>query len=399
MTHYPLNNDTCIDISYPTPAPGWIDGVYTPRSSTSSSTASHLVSSNGLTAVHSRIWKETEETGFGIYLYEDTSLLSLALSSGFYNVHVTLVNPDNIELKCYLKANGIVKTDDLTLFPGQERTVTLFTSVLDDSLTLGFLHGNPEDHTEQPKEGTVYVKSIMITQLPEKQPAERPRIFLASDSTVQNYEPKDKPQTGWGQQLPNYVNLEIINRAIGGRSSRSFVVENRLDKIFEDLMPNDYLFVQFAHNDATKERPNRYVAPNEFSEFLMPFIRGCELIGATCVLVTPVARRNYDEHGEFKISFPEYRKIMFDLAEAHNLPILDLGKATTEFLRTQEPEASKEYYMWLPAGIYDHDRYRDGLKDDTHLNEKGADIYASILAQLIRDYDEDDVFDCINIRL
>ena len=46
-------------------------------------------------------------------------------------------------------------------------------------------------------------------------------IYLAGDSTVQHYK-ADSPQGGWGEFLQSYLsgNVQVINRAIGGRSSK-----------------------------------------------------------------------------------------------------------------------------------------------------------------------------------
>ena len=61
------------------------------------------------------------------------------------------------------------------------------------------------------------------------------RIFIASDSTAQDYKPDRYPQTGWGTMLRCAVtgNVEIENRAIGGRSTNSFIREDRNGRALE----------------------------------------------------------------------------------------------------------------------------------------------------------------------
>ncbi len=84
------------------------------------------------------------------------------------------------------------------------------------------------------------------------------RIHIASDSTVATYGGRVLPMMGWGQLLYQYFDfdqVEIWNRAICGRSSRSFVEEGRLERMAQDFRPGDYLLIQFGHNDATKQRP------------------------------------------------------------------------------------------------------------------------------------------------
>ena len=109
-------------------------------------------------------------------------------------------------------------------------------------------------------------------------------IFLIGDSTManyaDNYEPgKDYmktryPVTGWGQvfqqffvkdsltELKNLINTDSVivdDRARGGRSTRTFFQEGRWRKVVQDLKENDIVMMQFGHNDAAENKPERYV--------------------------------------------------------------------------------------------------------------------------------------------
>ncbi|MDF2803803.1 MAG: est12B [Anaerocolumna sp.] len=248
----------------------------------------------------------------------------------------------------------------------------------------------------------------------------KPKILLASDSTVQSYEESNYPQTGWGQVLIQYFKGEesysdsqvincsyeqarcyesesiiIENRAIGGRSSRSFIEEGKFNQLLEVIDPSDYLFVQFGHNDATIERPNRYVSVEDFPSYITRYIKACSDKEATCVLVTPVARRNPDETGKFSISFNGYREAMIQLSKEYNIPLLDLGKYTTNYLEKYGVEETKELFMWLAPNEYPEGEHKDGLSDNTHLQLRGAKAYANILAHLIATYDTDDKLDSL----
>ena len=88
-----------------------------------------------------------------------------------------------------------------------------------------------------------------------------PTLYIVGDSTLRS----DAPLRGWGQEIwqffdPNKIN--VVNRAIGGRSSRTFQNEGRWDKVLADLKPGDFVIIQFGHNDVgkyddpgAKERP------------------------------------------------------------------------------------------------------------------------------------------------
>lgn len=82
-------------------------------------------------------------------------------------------------------------------------------------------------------------------------------IHLAGDSLVQGYKP-DEFIGGWGQYLPWFFDpdaVEVKNYAKGGRSSRSFINEGRLEQIKREIKKGDYLFIHFCHNDdATKKK-------------------------------------------------------------------------------------------------------------------------------------------------
>ena len=67
---------------------------------------------------------------------------------------------------------------------------------------------------------------------------------------------------------------------MAGRSSRSFREEGRLADIEASLRPGDYLVVQFGHNDAYREKAERYVAPEAFGASLQPYLDAVTATGA-----------------------------------------------------------------------------------------------------------------------
>src|SRR5678816_3801573 len=81
---------------------------------------------------------------------------------------------------------------------------------------------------------------------------QRPTLFLVGDSTVKNSTPG---QVGWGSEIDKYFDttkINVVNRAIGGRSSRSFQAEGRWDLVLAELKPGDFLLIQFGHDDGAK---------------------------------------------------------------------------------------------------------------------------------------------------
>lgn len=99
-----------------------------------------------------------------------------------------------------------------------------------------------------------------------------PTFFIVGDSTLRS----DAPLRGWGQELGQFFNqakINVVNRAIGGRSSRTFQYEGRWDKILVELKKGDLVIIQFGHNDvgkyddpAAKDRPALHTEGDETAE-------------------------------------------------------------------------------------------------------------------------------------
>jgi lysophospholipase L1-like esterase len=204
------------------------------------------------------------------------------------------------------------------------------------------------------------------------------KIFLAADSTVQNYEASSAPQAGWGQFISNYFtdNVQFVNRAIGGRSSKSFVVEGRLDLIIDEIREGDYLFIQMGHNDSTIEKPERYTEPySEYKNYLKMYVEGARKKNATPILITPVGRLNYSE-GIFAKDFSDYCTAMKQVAEEEKVKLIDLMTESVEYLSSIGYEEAYKLFMVSVNGT-----------DHTHLTEKGADQIAKIVSREIKKLD------------
>ena len=408
------------DITYKEPAVGWVNGVYYPRCATKENGHRFLKEENGLLKVESRVWREIEETGYGIYFYEESTRLITSLEGSNYEVRITFVNPTASAYTCHIRVNEVIKEEAVTVQPGEEVHVLFLACMTDGICCLCFAAGAISEIEDSVRMGEVYIKDIAITPEKEKLKREKPRLFLVSDSTVQSYERRFYPQTGWGQVLYQFFEgadqyreyqaehstyslartyelpeITIENRAIGGRSARSFYDEGKLDQILEIICPGDYMFVQFAHNDATAIRPNRYIAPDAFPYFIQRYIDACKRRKVQCVLVTPVAMRTCGEDGVFSISFAAYREKMLEIAKEQKLPLLDLGARSTAYLNQIGVEESKRIYLWLQEGEYPDGAYAAGVSDKAHLQEYGAKVYANMIAKMISEYTMDHSLDLL----
>ncbi len=85
----------------------------------------------------------------------------------------------------------------------------------------------------------------------------------------------------------------VDNRAQNGRSTRTFISENRWQAIVNQLNKGDYVFIQFGHNDESKEKVDRYTPPDDYRNNLIRFVAEVRAKEAIPVLLTPVMRREY----------------------------------------------------------------------------------------------------------
>ena len=205
------------------------------------------------------------------------------------------------------------------------------------------------------------------------------RIFIASGSTAQDYKPEKYPQSGWGTMLRCAApGVTIENRAIGGRSTNSFIREGRLDKIAADLRKGDTLLIQFGHNDASVDKPERYTTIDQYKANLRRMLDVAKTAGARAVILTPVARRDF-RSGVEQPSFPTYADAAREVAKATHTPLLDLGKASQAMVQAAGPDASRAYYLHYD-GAAGAPGYPNGVSDDTHFSELGARKIADLVA-------------------
>lgn len=103
-----------------------------------------------------------------------------------------------------------------------------------------------------------------------------PTLFFVGDSTLRS----GGLMRGWAQEIGVYFDpakINVINRAIGGRSSRTFQTEGKWDAVLKEIKPGDFVVVQFGHNDvgqydnpAAKGRPSLHGDGEEMAEITRP---------------------------------------------------------------------------------------------------------------------------------
>ncbi|MBU7591553.1 rhamnogalacturonan acetylesterase [Metabacillus halosaccharovorans] len=207
-------------------------------------------------------------------------------------------------------------------------------------------------------------------------------IYLAGDSTVANCPNHEAPMAGWGQTFHEFFqkNILIINKAMGGRSSNSFIEEGRLEAIMNEIQPDDFLFIQFGHNDQKSYGTEPYTT---FQSNLTEYITGARTKGAYPILITPVHRRKFNEDGILENTLGEYPEAMMDLAEKLDVPLIDLWSKTRKLYEELGVEGSKKLFTIFAPN--EQPNYPDGIIDNTHFSEHGAKEVARLVIEGIRD--------------
>ncbi|HUS03031.1 MAG TPA: rhamnogalacturonan acetylesterase [Chitinophagaceae bacterium] len=218
-------------------------------------------------------------------------------------------------------------------------------------------------------------------------PKKKVKVYLIGDSTMCYYEPQSGPITGWGMPFANFFDnsVTIDNRARGGRSTRTFISENRWQPVADSLQEGDYVLMQFGHNDEAKETQYaaRYTSVPDYKTNLIKFITGTRAKKATPVLITPVTRMRFDKEGKIQQTHVEYTAACYEVAKQYNVPLIDLDKKSRDLLQQFGADNAKLLFMQLAPG--EHPNYPEGQKDNTHFNEFGARKIAELVLAGIRE--------------
>jgi rhamnogalacturonan acetylesterase len=211
-----------------------------------------------------------------------------------------------------------------------------------------------------------------------------PTLWIAGDSTVKN----QGTMRGWGQDIAGLLDttkIQVVNRAIGGRSARTFFNEGRWDDILKAMKPGDIVLVQFGHNDVGAldergkfrgsvkgigEETEQVKKPDGSTEtvhsygwYLKHFARTAKAKGATVVLCSPIPHKKFDPEGKFVRDWEQWRGWVKDCAAVEGVLYLDLADLV-----------GNRYAAMKPAEV-------EALFADkgTHTNAEGAMLNARVV--------------------
>ena len=210
-------------------------------------------------------------------------------------------------------------------------------------------------------------------------PPHKTIVYLIGDSTMARKIPATFPETGWGMPLVTFFDSTVVvdNRAQNGRSTRTFLAENRWQPVVNSLQPGDYVFIQFGHNDESANYPDRYTSPEDYRKNLEKFVTETRSKQAIPVLLTPVTRRYFDQKGRIKETHVAYSAATRAVAKESHVLLVDMDELSRTLLQKMGDENSKLLFMYLAPG--DHPNYPLGRADNTHFTELGARLMAQLV--------------------
>ncbi len=224
----------------------------------------------------------------------------------------------------------------------------------------------------------------------QRSPTAKIVIVLAGDSTVTD-------STGWGKGFEAQLSPDVqcINMARGGRSSKSFIAEGLWKKCLE-IKP-DYVLIQFGHNDQPGHPPDKLTDPQTtYRQYMNQYVDDARAAGIKPVLVTSMSRRQWGPDGKIHSTLVPYVEVVKEIAAAKTVPLIDLHQRAIELYEKLGKEGCNELSPTKPAPTTgpavakDPESNADAVAtsgpgagkvfDGTHLNAKGSAVVGPIVA-------------------
>lgn len=193
--------------------------------------------------------------------------------------------------------------------------------------------------------------------MPEPANPKLPSLILIGDSTVRNGHDDGQGkgaegQWGWGNPVAAYFDaakLNVVNRAVGGLSSRTFLTGGHWERALAFVKPGDVVIMQFGHNDngaindtsrarasikgvgeESQEIDNLITKLHEvvhsYGWYLRKFIAETRSHGATPIVCSLVPRKMWDKEGHINRSAGDYAGWAKAVATQEKVAFIDLNE-------------------------------------------------------------------------
>ena len=226
---------------------------------------------------------------------------------------------------------------------------------------------------------------------------EKPVFYIIGDSTVKNGDGTGKNnQMGWGTVIIPFFDttkIDVRNHAIGGRSTRTFITDGRWDKILETLKKDDYVIMQFGHNDQSPlddtarargtikgigddsteiYNPIRKMKEvvHTYGWYMRKYVRETKAKGAIPIVCSLIPRENWKD-GKVVRQNDSWALWAKQIAAQEGAYFIDLNELIAA---KYEEMGEQEVHKFFPV-------------DHTHTNLEGAKLNAEIVANALKKID------------
>ncbi len=237
-------------------------------------------------------------------------------------------------------------------------------------------------------------------QLPEPANPALPSVVLIGDSTVRNGRDDGQGlgaagQWGWGHVLERLLDrshINIVNRAIGGLSSRTYLTGGHWERTRASIRRGDLVLIQFGHNDSSPVNDDqrargtlRGIGPEQqeidnlltgrretvstYGAYLRGYVAACRALGARPVLCSPVPRKRWDDQGRLLRGGASYAGWAAAVAREQGVPLIDLDTLVADRYDALGPAVVDMLFPRLPAG------------ERVHTNWAGAALTAHLVRE------------------
>lgn len=200
--------------------------------------------------------------------------------------------------------------------------------------------------------------------LPEPANSKLPTLFLIGDSTVRNGQGDgSNGQWGWGEPMTGYFNttrINVVNRALGGLSSRTYLTLGYWDRALAMLKPGDFVIMQFGHNDSGAVNDNsrargtikgtgeevqeidniltrKHEVVHSYGWYLRKFVADTLAKGATPIVCSPIPRKIWKD-GKIATNSEDYGKWAAEVAAMANVGFVDINSIIARKYEELGPE-------------------------------------------------------------
>jgi lysophospholipase L1-like esterase len=225
-------------------------------------------------------------------------------------------------------------------------------------------------------------------------PKTKPTLWLIGDSTVKNgHEDGSGNMWSWGTVIKYHFDtkrINVVNKALGGTSSRSFWQRGLWKAVIDQAKPGDYVIMQFGHNDGGRtynDAKARASVPgigdntvdttlvngqqesvHAYGWYLRQYVAQAQATGVTPIICSLIPRNDWRDGKVARNQKDTYVKWAREVAEQTHAYFIDLNNRVADKYDKMGQEAVKPFFP----------------NEHTHTSWGGAVINAETVVEGIR---------------